>query len=238
MRLFGAVVLGTVVASALAGQTLAADLIVDEPAAPVETASASDWAGAYLGVFGGYGTGLADDDASLCNNLCIDNDTGNDIDLEGYLLGVTAGVNFDLAEGLIAGVAADIAWANLTGEVTGTGPIFDFYEGTTHTIDWMGSVRGVLGFDGGTFMPYVTAGVAFAQSSRYSAPIDETVSATHTGWTAGAGVQIAISENAAIDLQYRHTALGEAEFDWAGPGSTREVGLTVDAITVGVNFSF
>ena len=87
-------------------------------------------------------------------------------------------------------------------------------------------------------MTMATAGVAFAQSSRYSAPIDETVSATHTGWTAGAGVQIAISENAAIDLQSRHTALGEAEFDWAGPGSTREVGLTVDAITVGVNFSF
>ena len=238
MRLLGAVVLGTLVASAGAGSSLAADLIVDEPAAPVETVAASDWAGAYLGVFGGYGTGLADDDASLCGGLCIDNTTGNDIDLAGYLLGVTAGVNFGLTDSLIAGVAADVAWTNLTGEVTGSGPVFDFYEGTTHTIDWMGSVRGVLGFDGGTFMPYVTAGIAFAQSSRYSDPIDETVSATHTGWTAGAGVQIAISENAAIDLQYRHTVLGEAEFDWEGPGSTREVGLDVDAITVGVNFSF
>jgi len=208
-----------------ASGALAADFdpVPFEPA-PMEPVmqTGGDWDGFYLGIFGGYGVGEADH-TSL--------DPGNDIDLDGWLFGGVAGVNFYLSDQIVGGVEADIAWSDLSGSTE------NFLFESTHSVDWMGSLRGRLGFDGGSFMPYVTGGLAFAHAERTTSFDDpNSASAMHYGWTAGAGVEIAATDNLNVDLQYRYTDLSGEVYDWSGAGTNPTVDLTTHTATVGLKW--
>lgn len=203
----------------------AADLIISAPPSyspGIVQASGGNWDGVYLGVFGGWASGLADHTSQV---------PGNDIDISGGLLGLTAGANFTLTDGVVAGIVGDIAWSDVTGDNLAA------YGSPIHTIDWQGSLRGRLGVDAGAFMPYVTGGVAFAHGTREST-VGGTADAMHVGWTAGAGVEVAVADNISLDLQYRYSDFGSKEYDWSGPGTNPTVNLTQHAITAGLNFSF
>ena len=206
-----------------ASTTFAADLIVDEPAAPMMAAASGNWDGAYIGAFAGYGWGtLTAEDSNFTSS-------GTEIDLSGWSVGVTAGANFTISEALVAGIAADIAWSDI-----GNDDSFDGFDASS--INWQGSVRGRLGLDAGSFLPYVTAGLAFANNTLSTSwPSEDTQ--THIGWTAGAGVEFAVADNVSLDLLYRYSDFGTKEYDAYG-GGTSEVSLTSHAITAGINFKF
>lgn len=214
-----------VAALGFASATQAADLIVDyAPMSPGVVDVSGDWDGAYVGVFGGYGMADADH---------VSGPGTNDLELSGWLLGVNAGVNFTLTDGIIAGVVGDLAWSNISGSDD------TLFGDPTHTINWQGSVRGRIGFDGGAFMPYLTAGLAFANATRtseFNAP--NSADATHIGWTVGAGLEVAVADNVSLDLQYRYSDLGEQVYEWSNGGTDPTIALTTHALTVGLNFSF
>lgn len=210
----------------LASAAHAADLIIDTaPMMPGIVETSTSWDGPFIGVFGGYGWGETDFEDAI-----------DDIDQpepEGWLLGVNAGVNFTLTEGIVAGVVGDIAWADLNDSVG------DVDVGSASSnIDWLGSVRGRIGFDGGAFMPYLTAGLAFAHNTIETSFEGDDFSddQTHVGWTAGAGVEFAASENLSIDLLYRYNDYGDATYTL--DGIEGDVGLTSHTLTVGLNFGF
>lgn len=210
----------------LATGSYAADLIIEEPAyiEPVAV-SGGNWDGAYIGAFVGAGWGIADHTNAEPPSPCAPD--GCDLDLSGWLVGVTAGANFTVGGSFVLGVAGDIAWTDLSGSDTVP---FD-YE---HSVNWEGSLRAVAGFDGGAFMPYVTGGVAFANATHVG--IDE-ADVTHIGATAGVGVMFAVADNVAIDLQYRHSWYGSEEYDEGVPFNA-EYALDTDRVTLGVNFMF
>jgi outer membrane immunogenic protein len=218
--------LATVASAGLMSSAYAADLIIEEPMAEVGIVDVGgDWDGAYIGVFAGGGWAFADHTSLV---------PGNDLDLAGWKIGVTAGANFTVSEAIILGIAADIAWADITGADD------TLFGDPTHTINWDGSIRGRLGFDGGAFMPYVTAGFAFANATRTteSGGGDE-VSNTHIGWTAGVGVEFAATEDMSIDLQYRYTDLGEEQYVWPNIiASDPVIDINSHALTVGLNWHF
>ena len=54
--------------------------------------------------------------------------------------------------------------------------------------------------------------------------------------TAGAGVEVAATENMSVDLQYRYSDYGKA--DYSLPTDDATLGLTNHALTAGVNFRF
>ena len=191
--------LSSIAVLGFASAAQAADLVIYEPMEPAYSAPSGSWDGPYIGIFGGYGTGDLTDEA------------GGDI--EGWLLGVNAGVNFTLTDGIIAGVVGDMAWSDMSqGEFT---------------LPWVGSVRGNLGFDGGVFMPYLTAGLAGGYGE-----VDGVDENFHFGWTAGAGVAFAATEDLSVDLQYRYTDLSPEEY-----GGTN-AGAEYHQITVGLNWAF
>lgn len=221
--LAGALALGFV------STTYAADLIIEEPAEVGVVDVSGNWDGAYIGAFVGAGWGLADHvpDGGPCAP------DGCDVDLSGWLAGVTIGANFTVGSGIVAGVAADIAWANLHGEDN-----FPVIGDVTNDVNWEGSVRGVLGFDGGAFMPYLTAGLAVANASHWSDFAGAEDDVTHFGWTAGVGVAVSVAENISLDLQYRHSWYNEQTYD-LGLGPINPVfGLQTDRVTAGINFNF
>lgn len=227
---FALVVSAAAVAAALFTPAMAADLIVEETVVSAGVVDVGgNWDGFYLGGFVGYGVGDADHvngDGGPCGA------DGCDIDLSGWTLGVTAGANMDVGSGLILGVAGDLAWADIGGSDT-----FTFIGDSENTINWSGALRGVVGFDAGSFMPYLTAGLAVANASHGSDVGGDPVDSTHTGWTVGLGAQIAVTEDMAVDLRYLHSSYSEEVTDFGSPFDP-EFGLSSDVFTVGVNFRF
>lgn len=210
-------------ALALTSAVQAADLIVEQPyVAPV--ADTGTWDGPFIGVFAGYGWGTA---TGAALGLFPTSGDGT-LDLAGWLVGVDAGYNFYLSDGVVLGIVGDIAWANIGGEdAAGLG------APTTADIGWLGSLRGRIGFDGGAFMPYLTGGLAVA-----SATVDDGVADTntHMGWTVGAGVEIAATEDLSIDLLYRYSDYGSQ--DYVLGGGTVGVALTTHQVQAGLHWNF
>ncbi|MEX0346860.1 MAG: outer membrane protein, partial [Rhizobiaceae bacterium] len=78
-------------------------------------------------------------------------------------------------------------------------------------INWQGSVRAKVGYDMGQYLPYVTAGVAFADVDYGGGPLGGPCcgySSTAVGWTAGAGMNVAITEAIFGGFEYRYTDFG------------------------------
>ncbi len=223
MNRFVIALLTSVAGLSLVSAASAADLIIDQPAemAPVVSTSGGNWDGVFVGAFAGYGWGtLTDEDGYF-------NVAGTEYDVEGWQLGVNIGANFTLSEALVAGIVADVAWSDLNGENT-----VDGFESQT---DWTGSIRGRLGIDAGAFLPYVTAGVAFANNTVTDTALSIEDTQTHIGWTAGAGVEFAVAENVSLDLQYRYSDFGSKTYEL---NTDTDVSLTSHAITAGLNFKF
>lgn len=243
MHLRGLLLAG-IAAFAMTSAALATDML-DDPGPGVVMADdpGGNWDGLYLGAFGGWGQGFADHTngggASPCAGQGIPaGSDGCDLLLSGSFLGAVAGVNFTLVEGIVAGIAGDVAITGLFGTDDFGAPIGD----SDNSVLWEGSIRGVLGFDGGTFMPYVTAGLAVAQGSHYSdfaaafLPV-ATATAMHMGGTVGAGVQIAVTDTFALDLQYRASVYDEQEYDHGG--ATNPIySLVTHRATAGINAGF
>lgn len=193
----------------------AADLLVNNAPSYDPVSPAGAWDGLWLGVFGGYGWGtIKDTDDAIA---------GDNFDADGFLLGVNATANFSLGNGIVVGAITDAAWANLTGEDTSY----------SYSIDWLASARAKVGYDAGTFLPYLTAGLAVAGAS-FDDSIDED-SQTHVGWTAGAGVDVALTESINLTAEYRYSDYGTADYD-IDKGTT--FGLSTSTITAGVSFKF
>jgi outer membrane immunogenic protein len=226
MNRFAIALLAGVAGVSLVSAASAADLIISQPeVAPVIVDNSTSWDGAFIGAFAGYGWGTVSDEDGL-----VTDPTEDDYSTEGWLAGVTAGYNFTLSEALVAGIVADVAWADINGENT--------TDGVSFKTDWVGSIRGRLGIDAGAFLPYVTAGIAFANNTATFDDGDVVTEDTqvHTGWTAGAGVEFAVADNVSLDLQYRYSDYGTATYDLNG--GEYDLGLTSHAITAGVNFRF
>lgn len=218
MNRFSLSLLAGVAVLSMASAASAADLLVQQPSMPgfVDMGSSGAWDGAYVGGFVGYGWGSATDDGADL--------LGADLDLSGWTVGATLGANFTVAQGFVLGAAGDIAWAGIGG-----------FEAPSQDVDinWTGSLRGRAGFDAGAFMPYLTAGLAFAGATASDGPNDSTQ--MHFGWTAGAGVEVAVADQISLDLQYRYSDYGKATYDL---GTDAELGLSTHAVTAGVNFKF
>jgi outer membrane immunogenic protein len=218
MTRFTAILLAGVATVGFSSATYAADLIIQEPVySPGVVDVGGNWEGVYLGAFIGGASGDFDDatDGDVF-------DSGDSIGLSGWLVGVNAGANFYITDGIVGGIVGDIAWSDVSGSLYD-----DDYQ---YTINWQGSLRGKLGFDAGAFMPYVTGGLAFANGT---ADFGDTDSQTHLGWTVGAGVEIAATEDLSIDVLYRYSDFGDKTY-FDAP----DMSLTQHAVTVGLNWKF
>ncbi len=199
----------------------AADLLINQPAPSYGGyTSTGGWDGAYVGGFIGYGWGtLAAENTDV---IGVD-----DIDISGWTVGAKLGANFSVGSGLVLGAEGDVAWAGIGG--------FDGSNSTDFDINWTSSLRGRVGYDAGAFMPYLTGGLAIAGATASNGGNDSTQ--THFGWTGGAGLEVAATEQISIDLSYRYSDYGQATYD-VGLGGTDDLDLSTHAVTAGVNFKF
>lgn len=197
--------------------SFAADAIdeIPAPAVPMEQPPLATWTGAYAGVTAGYGfSGRSHDDL-----------TGATVKTDGFVGGGFIGYNVDTGGGIVAGVEGDIGYSGVEGEDNGIR--------VRGGLD--GSLRARLGY---TVTPdalaYLTAGGAAKNTSVTEGGIKD--SQAQLGWTAGAGMDVKITQNVFARAEYRYTDYGSDTFN-TGSGA-REVDSRDHRIQFGVGMQF
>lgn len=219
-------------ATLMTGTAFAADPYQSAPVyspSPVYTAptSAFDWSGFYVGANVGAGWGEGNFNSTIAT---LEADPR---DANGYTAGVQAGANAQFGN-FVLGVEGDVAWANI-------GSDEDLVDEPSFSVDWMSTIRGRAGFAADAFLIYGTAGVAFAGVSADALAVegpgdDRSASATHTGWTAGAGVEAALTDNISLKGEYLYADFGSQDYDFGG--STADASFTTHSVKAGLNFHF
>lgn len=207
-------VAGTALALVASG-ALAADAIDIVPA-PVEPTIAPpapySWSGFYAGVEAGY---AFTDIQNVSVDALGDPITGATRDgllsqeLDGFVVGGFAGANAQFGS-FVLGVDGSVSYANLdTGaSVTEAG----FTNTLDVEIDTLANARVRAGYAFGRVLPYVTAGAAFASvDANYTSTFFDAVEFddTLTGYTLGAGVDVAFGERAFARLDYAYASFDE-----------------------------
>lgn len=198
----------------------AADLGISAPAAAVvySPASAFNWSGFYAGANVGYGFGKT----QLSGNIVLDRD------INGVLGGVQAGYNYDFG-GFVLGVEGDFQFSDIKFSET-VGATTD-----TFSVDRFGTVRARAGLPVDRFLPYVTGGVAIANGKIHSqGGVPFEANQTSVGWTLGAGVEYAVTNNVTVKAEYLYADFGKATY----ANSNVEFAAKSNIVRAGVNFKF
>ena len=149
------------------------------------------------------------------------------------MVGGTAGYNYQFGQ-TVVGIEGDIDWSNIRGNTNAACAL-----GCETRNTWLSTVRGRVGFAWDRFLPYVTAGVAFGDVEART-PGFAGASDTRVGWTAGGGVEYAITNNLSGKVEYLYVDLGDFNCGVAcGAGlATDNVSFDSHIVRGGLNFKF
>jgi outer membrane immunogenic protein len=204
------IILAAAAVCAVSAPAFAGDLPVRRQTpyyAPPPAQQLFNWTGFYVGGHAGWGWGSA---------------LGSDPN--GYLLGLQAGYNFQVASNILAGIETDIS-------ITG----IDATNGAnTVSLDYLGTVRGRLGAVMDRFYVYGTAGLAYGRGDMENAGLSN--NQTHIGWTAGLGVEAFIAPNITARIEYLYADLGRETYQTIG-GPVR-TSIDTSIIRMGMNYKF
>jgi len=213
LRLTNAILL-VASASLISLSALAADLPArTQPAAPVAYTTPFSWTGFYVGGELGwirtdpeYTTGAV----LLGTPFVTSATTGKD----GLSYGVLAGYNYQMGN-VVLGVEGDFqGWT--VGKIRYTAITGDFL--TAHS-KWGGAIRGRLGYAADHLLFFVTGGAAFVSNETSIPTTGITIGGddTRVGWTAGAGIDYAISNNWFTGVEYRYSQYQSKSFVYPIP---------------------
>jgi outer membrane immunogenic protein len=225
-------------------------LLIVPIAAAAQDAS---WNGYYLGVnVGGrfasndWLTSLACPNSGVCAGGQVGPDFKQTFDSTAVRVGAFGGRNWLLGSSFIAGVEADIGWANnrnASGPIPGTtasgGPSIapSISSGDTAAVNlqWDASLRGRVGslIRPDTLL-FATAGVALQQVETVATCINDGTNATYCtqprgqwhydsqtrwmpGWTIGAGLEHMLADRWLLRLEYRYADFGQANPTFFAP---------------------
>jgi outer membrane immunogenic protein len=207
---------GLIALAASTGFASAADIVQDTynppPEVSYEPAPAFSWGGFYAGGLAGYGWGKAKTD-------------NGDFDADGFFGGLFAGYNILLGNSVVAGIEADGTYGQQDG--SGGSPTVSAEN------DWNGTLRGRLGYAIDRFMVYGTGGLAVGRVEVSDASTSD--SNTAVGWTAGGGVESAITDKLISRVEYRYTDLGSDSY---ALGTPTKVDLSSQDVLVGLGLKF
>ncbi len=236
---------------ALATAAFAADLPNtkgEAPFMPPPPPPEFSWTGFYIG----GNAGLSGGDFDTLFSSSVSSDWASfGATSRGFSGGGQIGYNYQWpTSNIVVGVEADFQGSTLEGTYfNGTlgdasGPLSG--EKTQSNVDWWGTVRGRIGYAFGNILPYATGGFAYGRvDNSYTAwdpsgSFSYSYGGTQTGWTAGAGVEYALTHNLTLKVEYLYTDLGS--FDNTFPGgdyttyeSTR---TTFSTVRAGLNWKF
>ncbi len=150
------------------------------------------------------------------------------------MVGGTAGYNWQAARSpWVFGLEGDLDWTNIKGTFVNVA----CPTGCQTKNDWLGFVRGRVGFAWDRVMPYITGGLAVGDI-KASQPGFAGVNDTNVGWAAGAGVEAALAGNWSAKLEYLHVDLGHTDCALGACSLPSRVGFHAETVRAGVNYRF
>jgi outer membrane immunogenic protein len=241
-----AIILGTAALSLFTISAFGADLgVAPAPLAPPQFT----WTGCYAGLSAGGGFGQKDltDTAGVLSPLS--GFTSANLDTSGYLLGGQIGCDYQFASSWVLGIEGS-AWGGNIGAKTnvaltvpgaGAGDNATFKE----TTDLLTSLTARAGYAWDHWLLYGKGGVALVDD-RYSAPgtffgaaYDLEGLETRLGWTAGVGVEWAVSNDWSVKLEYDYFGFGTRGVTFidqiSGTSGPEEIKQNIQTIMLGVN---
>lgn len=222
MRTLKLMLLSTVM---MAGPAYAADLapMPVEPIAPVYMPFS--WTGFYVGAHAGYAFGPAKSAITVAPNSGI-----YDKDLDSLIVGLHAGYNYQFNQ-FVVGVEGDIDF--VTGEESQASiPLGAVIKYET---EWQGSLRLRAGYAIDRLLVYGTGGVAFNNGTATIIALGKD-DQTHVGWTLGAGLEYAFTDNLIGRVEYRYTDFGREKYAISGVSAPFK--YQQHAVTAGISYKF
>jgi outer membrane immunogenic protein len=250
MGRFGSVSVAGILAVAVAGVAATAAFAADLPPAapPPPRAPAAyvpvvspvyNWTGFYLGLNAGYGIG----NSTWTGPNLVNGQTGN-FAVDGAMFGATLGGNYQIGQ-FVLGVEGDYDWQNIRGSQVGGGCTAVFPGGNVAgscdtASNWLATIRGRVGYAFDRIMVYGTAGGAFTDVKASAGAL--TWSSTfEPGWTAGGGIEGAITDNLTAKIEYLYVDFENATCaagSCSVQGGTPTVTLKENVIRAGLNYKF
>jgi outer membrane immunogenic protein len=201
---------------------------------------AYSWTGFYFG--GHVGAGGATDDWRAPGTFeRLGSGTA-----PGFLGGAQVGVNYQF-DAIVLGLEADFSWSNLSGETCDA--VQDLIKCNTK-VDRFATIAGRMGIATDRALVYVKGGAAWSHGLREisllqtqaNAPA-QTVSSSKQGWTAGAGIEYALTRNWSAKLEYDFMDFGTSHvgFDFVaslGAVVPADIKERIHALKFGFNYRF
>lgn len=244
----------------LAGGALAADLPVRAPApAPVYMAPVFTWSGFYVGVNAGYAGDKFEypfSGEALGGAVVFGGKPS--VTSSGALFGAQIGYNWQFASRWVLGVEADYQWSNIEGRANVNGFIDAFGNSVDagvragSEVTSFGTVRARLGYGWDRALLYVTGGWAHGRvKSSGSAFVDvngapfldvaASKRTTGNGWTVGAGLEYALTDNLSFKTEYLFVDLGDKTLlavDTGRVAANLKVDTRFHVVRAGLNYRF
>jgi outer membrane immunogenic protein len=192
--------------------------------ADIEATSVYDWAGIYAGVQVGYAWG--DDNNDVSGNF--------DADFNDFLGGLHLGWQTQ-SNNFVYGLEFDGEFSGLDAKIGAAGDTADL------DLNFLASARARFGFAADRLLVYGTGGVALG-SADYgisNGVASEGFNHTPVGFTIGAGVQYAFTDQLSARIEYRYTDLGKERFSSAlFPVDTFTANYDFHAVRAGLSWKF
>ncbi len=233
-------VLGTVVSLAL--PAVAADLPSYRKAPAPLLAPGFTWTGFYVGAQVGHTWGNDYTKEYLTNPWTY---VGliNFYNPNGFSYGVHAGGNYQVGN-IVLGAEADVDYSRIRAGFRDP-PVAPFNPGGygRTEVNVHGTMRVRLGYAFGRLLVYGTGGLALAKIDNiYSnwGLVSEKLTRTVPGYTLGAGVEYAVTDNVTMRAEFRHTDYGQYKNNSlvAFPGFSGVQRPTFNAVKLGASYKF
>ncbi len=227
---------GTFAAVALLGAGAASAV---EPSIP---APIFNWTGLYVGTNAGYGS-ASDDNVSTTGQAVanVNNVNGGArpgsvrVQRDGFVGGAQVGYNWQTAPNFVLGIETDIAYTGLDRTVGVTtiplNGISTLNNTFTNSLEYLGTLRGRLGYSWDASMLYATGGLAYGEvntSVNFFGPANTggvlqftgARNEVRTGYTIGGGFEHMFAPGLSIKGEYLYYDLGQQTVNVAViPGS-------------------
>jgi outer membrane immunogenic protein len=230
------------IAALVASNPANAELLDPAPAYPskfVNTALLYDWTGFYVGINGGGSFGR-----TTWSDLNFF--TSGSVNVSSGLAGGTIGYNMQNLGRLVVGEEFDFGWRSFSALMPAASCVTNGGD-CEFTSRWVSTARVRFGYMVGTFLPYVTGGVAITEVNQgiVGNPLGIAQGVSY-GWTAGAGLEFVLSGPLTAKIEYLYVAhalpdctseCGVGPVFPLMPGNIA-MGLSENIFRVGLNYRF
>jgi high affinity Mn2+ porin len=217
-----------------------------------------DWTGYYVGAHLGYAAGSSNWSAAsigtvaptLTGSLDLYNSYEMFKGTGSYFAGFQAGYNYLLPSRILLGIEADTSFPNtIAGAATISSPSIGVAS-YSEQVEFSGTLRGRIGYAPGHWLLYATGGFAwsydqYTRTQLTGVPTGGTAQpgqmetlymVPRVGGAAGIGVELALTPNWAVRLEYLYTDYASRSVNFPGGAQRFDSDLALQTLRVGVDY--